>query len=117
MEFLGKVTDKELVGLYRDATALIFPSALEGFGMPAVEAASQGCPVILNQSSSMKEFDFGYFVNEENIVEELIDGMRTMLDSTQRKDWIKEGYLATDKYSYSKAAESYKKIYQKVLGE
>jgi glycosyltransferase involved in cell wall biosynthesis len=104
MQFLGKVTDKELVGLYRDATALIFPSALEGFGMPAVEAASQGCPVILNQSSSMKEFDFGYFVNEENIVEELIDGMRTMLDSTQRKDWIK-------------AAESYKKIYQKVLGE
>jgi glycosyltransferase involved in cell wall biosynthesis len=42
----GWVTDSELAELYRGATCLIFPSLKEGFGLPVVEAQSQGCPVV-----------------------------------------------------------------------
>lgn len=40
------VTDEELANLYQHAKALVFPSFMEGFGLPALEALSLGCPVI-----------------------------------------------------------------------
>jgi len=40
------VTDEELANLYQNAKALVFPSLMEGFGLPAIEAISLGCPVI-----------------------------------------------------------------------
>jgi glycosyltransferase involved in cell wall biosynthesis len=42
------VSDKELAGLYKNATALVFPSLMEGFGLPALEALREGCPVIVS---------------------------------------------------------------------
>lgn len=38
--------DETLAQLYRRATALLFPSLIEGFGLPVLEALSSGCPVI-----------------------------------------------------------------------
>jgi len=42
------VSDKELINLYKNATALVFPSLMEGFGLPAIEALRQNCPVIVS---------------------------------------------------------------------
>ena len=39
--------DETLFNLYKNATALIYPSIYEGFGMPIVEAMSLGCPAYL----------------------------------------------------------------------
>ena len=47
--------DETLFNLYKNATALIYPSIYEGFGMPIVEAMSLGCPVIFSNSSSLPE--------------------------------------------------------------
>lgn len=46
VDFLGRVSDTELVQLYRGASALVFPSHFEGFGLPPLEAIAHGCPVI-----------------------------------------------------------------------
>lgn len=43
-----QVSDAALVDLYRHAKALVFPSLMEGFGLPAIEALRQGCPVIVS---------------------------------------------------------------------
>lgn len=53
--FLGFISDEEKGQLYKNAKALIFVSLYEGFGIPIVEAASYGCPVITSNCSSMKE--------------------------------------------------------------
>lgn len=45
IEFMGSVTDDELIELYKGARALLFPG-LEDFGLTPVEAMSAGCPVI-----------------------------------------------------------------------
>jgi glycosyltransferase involved in cell wall biosynthesis len=45
VQVLSKVSDAELVGLYRRSAALLMPSTLEGFGLPAAEALAAGTPV------------------------------------------------------------------------
>ena len=49
------ISDHNLFELYKNATALIYPSFYEGFGMPIIEAMSLGCPVISSNTSSLPE--------------------------------------------------------------
>jgi glycosyltransferase involved in cell wall biosynthesis len=51
----GRVTDEEVAGLLRSATALLFPSRYEGFGIPSLEAMLQGCPVIASTAPAIME--------------------------------------------------------------
>jgi glycosyltransferase involved in cell wall biosynthesis len=51
----GRVSDEELVDLYRSAAALVFPSLYEGFGLPPVEAMACGCPVAVSRVASLPE--------------------------------------------------------------
>jgi glycosyltransferase involved in cell wall biosynthesis len=51
----GFVPDQELVYLYGRAYALVQPSLLEGFGLPAVEAMACGTPVISSRAGSLPE--------------------------------------------------------------
>ena len=46
--FFGQATDDQLINLYTHASALVFPSLMEGFGLPALEALVLGCPVIVS---------------------------------------------------------------------
>ena len=52
---LGHVSEEELVALYQAASALIFPSFEEGFGLPLLEAMAAGCPVVSSNSASLPE--------------------------------------------------------------
>ena len=52
---LCEVPTERLVELYRKATALIYPSKFEGFGLPVLEALMVGCPVLTRKDSSMEE--------------------------------------------------------------
>lgn len=51
----GYIPDADLPLLYGAATAFVFPSLYEGFGMPVLEALACGCPVICSNSSSLPE--------------------------------------------------------------
>ena len=55
IDFLGYVSEEELRKLCQTAECLIFTSAYEGFGLPILEAQSQGCPVISADNSSLRE--------------------------------------------------------------
>lgn len=49
------VASGELVGLYRRASCLVFPSLYEGFGLPPIEAMACGCPVAAAAAGSLPE--------------------------------------------------------------
>jgi glycosyltransferase involved in cell wall biosynthesis len=51
----GRVSRAELTALYRGALALVLPSHVEGFGLPAVEALAQGTPVIASDLAVLRE--------------------------------------------------------------
>lgn len=53
--FAGRVPEASLPGLYRGATALLFPSLYEGFGLPVIEAFACGTPVVTSNTTSLPE--------------------------------------------------------------
>ena len=55
IRWLGRVDDDELIDHYRNATAFVFPSLYEGFGLPPLEAMACGCPVLLSNAASLPE--------------------------------------------------------------
>jgi glycosyltransferase involved in cell wall biosynthesis len=55
VESRGRVSDAELVELYRTASALVFPSLYEGFGQPLIEAMACGCPVAASSTTALPE--------------------------------------------------------------
>lgn len=55
LRWAGFVSDAELAALYRHATALVFPSRYEGFGLPILEAMAAGGVVICSNASTLPE--------------------------------------------------------------
>jgi glycosyltransferase involved in cell wall biosynthesis len=53
--FTGHVTDEQLAALYRACDLFLFPSIYEGFGLPIVEAAACGAPVLASDTRSSRE--------------------------------------------------------------
>jgi len=53
--FTGYLPDEDLVMLLNMATALVLPSLIEGFGLPAIEAAACGCPIIATSASPLPD--------------------------------------------------------------
>jgi glycosyltransferase involved in cell wall biosynthesis len=78
VQFLGEVGERELNGLYQSASALVFPSRYEGFGIPLVEAMYFGLPIICGRTGSQPEVagDAALYVDVEdpqNIAEAMIN--------------------------------------------
>ena len=55
VRFEGEVDDQRLAALYRGASALVFPSTYEGFGLPVLEAMSYGVPVVASDAAAVPE--------------------------------------------------------------
>ena len=55
LRLLGWVSDEELEGLYAAASAFVFPSLYEGFGLPVLEAMARGVPVACSDRGSLAE--------------------------------------------------------------
>ncbi len=53
-----KTDDAELFHFYRAAAAFVYPSKAEGFGLPPIEAAALGVPVICSNLTAMGEYTF-----------------------------------------------------------
>ena len=107
------VNDAELSYLYKNAIALVFPSMYEGFGLPVLEAFSCGCPVLVSNSSSLKEIgnDAVIYFEPKN-PSSMLEALKSVLSNKDlRTDKIKSGYIQLKNFSWSKTAEKTKKVY------
>jgi glycosyltransferase involved in cell wall biosynthesis len=79
--YLNYVPDETLHLLYAAASALVYPSVYEGFGLPVAEAFASGCAVITSAGTSMEEFAAGRAklvnpLDEDSILRALCDRAR-----------------------------------------
>jgi glycosyltransferase involved in cell wall biosynthesis len=85
----GFVQDEDLVHLYNRAYALVQPSLLEGFGLPAIEAMACGTPVIASRAGSLPEVvgDAGVYFNPTDI-DSIANAIRGLLVELGRRDLL-----------------------------
>jgi glycosyltransferase involved in cell wall biosynthesis len=55
IDLRGYVEDRQLVSLYQSASVVVYPSVLEGFGFPVLEAFATGTPVVATRAGSIPE--------------------------------------------------------------
>ena len=80
---MNDVSDEKLADLLAGSRALLFPSHVEGYGMPALEAASLGVPVVCSDIPIFRELIEGYGVFlKPNDEEDWADEVESMLESS-----------------------------------
>ncbi len=91
---LGRVDDATLKALYARARALVIPSLVEGFGLPAVEAMREGCAVIAARAGALPEVcgDAALWV-EPTDVDALTAALQAMDDAALRNEFARRGRL------------------------
>ena len=106
--FLEYLNDSQLSYLYKRATILVFPSIVEGFGFPVLEAMSCGIPVITTKYQGPSEIvkDAGILVDPNDILEISQAMSKLTKDESVRNDFIKKGYEKARQFSWQKSAES-----------
>lgn len=102
----GRLSDQEIVALYRHAHALVFPSLYEGFGIPPLEAMVHGCPVIAADIPPVREVcgDAVAYFNPHD-TDSLTEAMRAILaPSTLRQELITKGGRRFSLFSWKSSA-------------
>lgn len=102
----GHVPSEDLPAIYRMATALVFPSFYEGFGLPLLEAMAASTPVITSDRSSLPEVagHAAVLINPES-TEELTAAMELLAtDSGTRNLLIERGKKRVADYTWDKTA-------------
>lgn len=116
IEFLGRVSDEELVKLYQNAMAFIFPSFYEGFGIPPLEAQSCGCPVISSNTTSMPEIlaESVLYFDPHDIADISRSINKIINDIDLRKELIVKGYRNAKRFSWEKSTNNLIKVIEKL---
>jgi glycosyltransferase involved in cell wall biosynthesis len=111
IRILGNVTQKDLIGLYSGAKALVYPSLYEGFGLPILEAFACGCPVVTSNISSMAEVagDAAALVDPDS-VESIGEGIEKVLRGP--KSYIEKGLKRVKDFSWEKTARMTLEVYK-----
>jgi alpha-1,3-rhamnosyl/mannosyltransferase len=118
VRWLGFVTEEELVELYRHATALVFPSRYEGFGLPVLEAMARHTPVIAANHSSIPEVARGAAILvDPDDIEGLRDAMRRVgADDALREQLTRRGIEVVSSFSWDETARATVAAYEEVCG-
>ncbi len=114
VHFKTWVTDPELSWLYANCTIFLAPSAIEGFGMPVVEALRRGCRIVCSDIPIFREIagtGCHYFdLQNESPIAALADAVDAAL-----RDHPKQPKML-DRFSAEEIGAQYVSLYSEVLG-
>jgi glycosyltransferase involved in cell wall biosynthesis len=111
---LGVVDEGRLHALYRGATALVYPSLYEGFGLPLIEAMASGTPVIASREASMPEVlgDAGLLLDPYDSASWRDAIIRIVNDESLRDDLRARGLARAATYTWQRTARLTLDVYR-----
>jgi len=114
----GYVSERELDILYRQASALLYPSLYEGFGLPILEAMERGTPVITSDRSSMPEVsgDAAIIIDPTDY-KSIARGLEEITKEQTRRSCVEKGYARAAQFSWKNTAEQTLQVYRQVAGQ
>ena len=110
----GPVSLEDLVLLYNGAHAFLFPSLLEGFGIPVLEAMACGAPVITSNSSALPEVCGGAaLLVDPRDAGEMTSAMTRLAEDTGLHQELRaKGELRAASFSWQRMARGVRKVYE-----
>ncbi|HSM14166.1 MAG TPA: glycosyltransferase family 1 protein [Thermoanaerobaculia bacterium] len=114
---LGRLADAELRAVVQAATAFVYPSLYEGFGLPVAEAMACGVPVVVTASSSLPEVagDAGLVVEPERPDELAHALLRLVREPGLAAELGGRGRERARRFSWDEAAERFAGLIHEVL--
>jgi len=114
----GYVADEDLPALYRSASAFVYPSLFEGFGLPPLEAMACGAPVVTSDISSLPEVtgDAALLIDprdEQSLANALIEIVN---NQPLRARLREKGIAQAGKFTWREAAEKTLRLYREACG-
>ncbi len=116
IRLLGRIGDDDLAWAFQNALCFLFPSRIEGFGLPAVEAMMWGCPVIAADAPCLPEVcgEAALYAGPDDC-EGWIEAVRRLRDDTGlRRGLIGKGCARARRYSWRRIAEIYLELMAKL---
>jgi len=110
-------SDSILAYLYQKATAFIFPSLYEGFGIPILESFACRCPLICGKTSSLPEVagDAAIYFDPIDKLSMLNSIQKVIYNDELKKQLINKGVERVKEFTWKKTADKTKKIYEGVI--
>lgn len=107
VHFPGRVSDTELLEFLATSRLMVFPSSLEGFGLPALEAMQAGLPLVASNRTSVPEIvGEGGLVVDPDDINAMADAIEhALFDNEVRTRLIQAGKERGKGFSWSKAAQ------------
>ncbi len=115
----GKIKDEEKRWLYAHAQAFLFPSRLEGFGIPVLEAMRFGCKVFSSRYSSLPEVCGPHATYWDDYAPEAMAATVSKGIAQWRKDSpeASEAKKYSEAFNYDRYTEQYIALYRQLLAE
>jgi glycosyltransferase involved in cell wall biosynthesis len=116
--FTGFVSDDELAWLYKHCRSYVFPSLMEGFGLPGLEAMIHGAPVASSNATCLPEVygDAALYFDPTSVQDMATTIAGIIDDETFRNGLIEKGYEQARRYSWRRMAEQTHEVYLAALG-
>lgn len=113
----GIQSDAELRSTLGHATAFVFPSLVEGFGLPILEAMAMGVPTLVSDLEPMRSIAGGAALRfDPNHTGELADALRKVLDDAQlRARLIRDGRARAEQFTWPQTARATLDVYARTL--
>ncbi len=109
LHVLGRISDDDLAAALNGALCFLFPSRIEGFGLPAVEAMALGCPVVASTAPCLPEVcgDAALYADPDDLVawSDAVASIHRHPDLRRRL--VEAGRHRARRYSWRRIAETY----------
>lgn len=111
--FTDYLSDEKLACLYKKAELYVFPSLIEGFGIPPLEAQTYGVPVVSSNATCLPEIlaDSALYFDPNNTADMGEKISLALASSDVRDELIKKGAQNIKKYSWRKMATEIHDLY------